>query len=228
MALHSLGNTFLSDSSRFASLDLSVHPRQDFPLDHCGIISLVGHLRGKGPAVRSPQLRKEKLNKELLPCVAFGLCGLHRNSTFYLTRMSVCKSCSPTPLSSPHLPAPEPQPLWGKKRGCPPEIEPELETSFCELGSPEQNCWLPLLPEENLRLQFLQFTSFIKYSSFLSPRLPALLLSKGTTYFPNPFCIISFIYYFYVFYWVHVHIISLRSPEQLTMSWEPSSLSKGS
>lgn len=53
-------------------------------------------------------------------------------------------------------------------------------------------------------------------------------MSEGTTYFLNPFCIISFIYYFYVFYWVHVHNISLRSPVQLTMSWEPSSHCKGS
>lgn len=54
-------------------------------------------------------------------------------------------------------------------------------------------------------------------------------MSEGTTYFPNPFCIISFIYYFYVFYWAHVHFISLSSLEQLTMSWwEPAPLSKGS
>lgn len=53
-------------------------------------------------------------------------------------------------------------------------------------------------------------------------------MSEGTTYFPNPFCIISFIYYFYVFCWAHVHIISLSSPEQLTVSWESSSLSQGS
>lgn len=184
MAPHSLGNRFQSDSSGFASLVFSVHPCQDFPLDHCGIISLVGHLRGEGAAARRPLLRKEGLTRRL-PCVAIGPCGLHRNSTFYLTRL-VASPVHPSPSPSPHLPARAPASL-GKGGGCLAGTEPELETSSCELGS----LWTELLAPSLSKGKFtaLIFTIYIFHLIFQPsfPKASSTAHVRRDYLFPKPF-----------------------------------------
>lgn len=47
----------------------AVHPCQDFPLDHCGIISLAGHPRGEVAVPRRYLLRKEGLTRSCCPAL---------------------------------------------------------------------------------------------------------------------------------------------------------------
>lgn len=91
--------------------------------------------QGRGGSAEEVLLRKEGLTRSCCPALPSAPThSLHRNSTFYLTRL-VASPVRPSPYPSPHLPAPEPQPLWGKEGGCSPGIKPELEASSCELGS---------------------------------------------------------------------------------------------
>lgn len=166
----------------------------------------------------------------MLSCIAIGPSQSPGKQHIHFTRMSGSKFCSPVPLSLPTPPC-----SWaplGKRFVCvcvggyPPRIEPELETSFCHFSSH----WTELLAPSSSKGKFTApiFTIYIFHLIFQ----PSFLKASSRAHvrrdylFPNPFCIISFIYYFYVFYWVHVHIISLSSPEQPTMNWRPSSLSK--
>lgn len=168
------------------------------------------------------------LTRKCCPALPSGPHSPQGNNTFILQGWQVPSSAHLSPSPSPHLPVPEP--LWGRGvcvcGGYPPRIEPELETSFCHFSSH----WTELLAPSSSKGKFTApiFTIYIFHLIFQ----PSFLKASSRAHvrrdylFPNPFCIISFIYYFYVFYWVHVHIISLSSPEQPTMNWRPSSLSK--
>lgn len=111
VALHSLGNILPSNSCSFASLGFSIHCCQDFPLDHCGIISLVGYLRGEVGSGEETFAEKEKgLTRSCCPALLSGPCSPQGSSAFCFTRMVGCKSCSPVPFAFP-----APEPLWGRK-----------------------------------------------------------------------------------------------------------------
>lgn len=105
---------FRFDSSRFASLVFSVHPCQDFPLGHRGIISLVGYLGGEVGAARRP--RKEAFNKEPRPCLPIGPRGLHRDSPCYLLS-NIRSNIRPQTLPLPTPACSEPRPLASVWRG---------------------------------------------------------------------------------------------------------------
>lgn len=121
---------FRFDSSRFASLVFSVHPCQDFPLGHRGIISLVGYLGGEVGAARRP--RKEAFNKEPRPCLPIGPAACTETARAICYRTSG-RTSGRKPFPSPHLPAQSLGlwPLCGGEGGAPPTpgIDPELETS---------------------------------------------------------------------------------------------------
>ena len=108
---------------------------QDLPLGHCGIISLVGHLRGERAVVRRSLLLKGGFNKELLllqppPVAGPGWLLSRRLSLGFpvlLTRPSHCADGTgwhrvtclhllsiPAHLSSPLCPSPQAGPLIPK------------------------------------------------------------------------------------------------------------------
>ena len=101
---------------------------QDLPLGHCGIISLVGHLRGERAVVRRSLLLKGGFNKELLLLQPsqkeHTLFNMEGGGTLFRG----------LPRSLPHTFLLLSTLSFGGHGGCPPWIGLALVTSSCELS----------------------------------------------------------------------------------------------
>lgn len=116
---------------------------------------------------------------------------------------------------------------WGERGDCPWNWT-WTGTSSYELGSLQTELLAPFLSKGKFTVPI--FTIYIFHLIFQPsfPKSPALLMSGGTTYFPNPFALlVSFIIFMFSIGPMYIPFLWDPRSNWQQAGWEPSSLSKG-